>query len=391
MAVKGVFASDSHITSNRKGSFASALLHLQPTGSAQLLALSSGMQSDDIRSTIDTWFEENHISGRVEITNNAGTGTSFEVDDASTITVGNTYMVESTGEFVYVDSITGTTVTVTRGFAGTTAQSIDGSGTAVGLQRISSAMPEGSDRPTAVANLGYPRFNYVQIFRNAWDVTGTARRVEYHTGDLVAKNRRDASMLHAEDIERALIWGRKHIGVKDSQPFRLMDGINSQISTNVTAQSTNTKWTDLVAFFQDVFSRNIKGQPNERIAYCGNTVLSVLSELARINSQITIQPGETEFGLQVHRIITPFGKVSLMTHPLMNESPLWTKDMYVYHPASVRMKYLRRTHEDPYDKDGTRAGRDGDFGVFTTECTVVYKGEVTGGIYTGIDTAAAEA
>ena len=44
----------------------------------------------------------------------------------------------------------------------------------------------------------------MQMFRDAWNVTKTTRHVEYHTGDVVAKNKRDAAMFHTEDIERSL-------------------------------------------------------------------------------------------------------------------------------------------------------------------------------------------
>lgn len=388
MAVKGVFASDSHIPSNRKGDFASALLQVAPTGSARLLALTAGLETSDISSTIATWFEENHISGRIGVTNNAGTGTTFTLDDPSTTTVGTIYMVESTGEYVFIDAIAGSSATVTRGFGNTTVTSIDGSVTAVAIQRISTAFEEGSARPTGIANLGFPRFNYVQTFRNAWDVTGVARKVEYHTGDVVAKNRKDAASFHAEDIERALIWGRKHVGVKNGQPFRTMDGLNAQITTNVTTQGANTTWAEVDAFLQTVFARNIKGQPNERIAYCGNTVIGVLNEIAKLAGKIELPVGQTDFGLEITKWRTPYGTISLMTHPLMNESPLWTKDLYVYHPGAIRVRYLRRTFEDANDKDGSRAGVDADFGVYTTDLTVEYKGEITGGRFTGIDTAA---
>ena len=44
MAVKGVFASDQNIQGTRRGDFAGALLRVMPTGTAQLLALSAGME-----------------------------------------------------------------------------------------------------------------------------------------------------------------------------------------------------------------------------------------------------------------------------------------------------------------------------------------------------------
>lgn len=392
MAVKGVFASDQNIQSVRKGDFASGLLQTMPQGSAPMFALTAGMDSADASDTVVTWFEENRITGRVSVVNNASTGTTFTVSaaDATTIVAGQIYLVESTGEYVFVDSISGTSVTVTRGFGGTSVSALDGSSTAKAIQKIGTAHEEGSSKPTSIANIGFPRFNYMQIFRNAWDVTGTARAVEYLTGDVVAKNQRDCAMWHAEDIERSLLWGVQTIGVQNGKPFRTMLGILNQITTNVVAETSTTKKSELDAFLLSVFQRNIKGKPNERIAFCGNTVVQVLQRLAELNSTVNIQPGQTEFGLKVMKWMTPFGDISLLTHPLMNESPLWTKDLYVLHPGAIRTRYLRRTRMDNYDTNGSRAGADADYGVMTTEMSVEYRAEITGGKFTNITGAVAE-
>lgn len=391
MAVKGIFASDRNIQATRKGDFAAALLRLEAVGSAPLLALTAGMDTADAKDTVVTWFEENRITGRINVTNNAASGTSFILDDSSIIVAGAIMMVESSGEYIYVDAVVGSTATVTRGYAGTTITAVDGSGTPVPIQRITTAHEEGSARPTAIANLGDPRFNLTQIVRNAWDVTGTARFVDYHTGDIVAKNRMDAASFHAEDIERALLWSRRSNGVLNGKPFRTMDGIISQITTNVTAQGSNTKASDINAFIRDIFARNIKGKPNERIAFVGNVVLGVINDLATINSisTINLDVGQEAYGMKITTWITPYGTIKLLTHPLMNESPLWTKQMYVLHPGALRTRYLRRTHEDNNDKDGSRAGVDADYGVITTELSVENRAEITSGVYTGIDTAAA--
>lgn len=391
MAVKGVFASDSNIQGTRKGDFAGSLLQTVPTGSAPMLALSAGMKSRGMQDTVITWFEENHLSGRNTVTNNATTGATFTLSDATQVVANQVYLIETTGEYVFVESITGSNATVKRGLGGTTVTSIDGSGTPVPIQRISTAFEEGSSRPTAVANIGFPRFNYRQIFRNSWDVTGSARVIEYHTGNIVAKNRRDALLFHSEDIERSILWGVKTMGVLNSKPFSMMDGIVTMFSTNVSAQSTNVTWTDIDAFLQNIFEINIKGQPNERIAFCGNSVVGVLNRIAALESTINIEPGETEFGMKIRRWMTPYGDITLMTHPLMNESPHFTKDLIVIHPAAVEIRYMRKTHEDAYDADGRRAGVDADYGVYTTEMSLSYMAEATGGVYTGIDTAAAGA
>jgi hypothetical protein len=388
MAVKGVFSSDSGIVGDPKGDFAAAILQEVPTGSAPLFALTSGMPSAPATDTIINWFEEQHISGR---SINSGGLTAFNaapitVDDASSYTPGVILMVEATGEYVYVTAIAANVLTVVRGFAGTTAAAIPALGA---LQRIGTAFEEGSAAPQGVTNLGFPVFNYTQIFRNVWSLTGTAEAVQYYTGSQVAKNKRDAMLFHSEDIERSIIWGKKVAGTKNGQPFRTMDGLDAFITTNVTAAGVSTNYDDMESFLRDIFAKNIKGKPNERIAFCGNQAISVLNGIARIEGRMEIQVGQTDFGLNVSKWISPFGTITLMTHPLMNESPLWTGDIRVYHPGAIRTRYLRPTIQDDYDRNGTRAGADADYGVITTEMSVEYNVERTGGRLTGLAAAAA--
>lgn len=389
MAVKGVFASHQNIAGARKGDFASGLLQTMPTGNAPLLALTSGMPSSDAMDTVVTWFEENHLTGRTTIINDAMVGDSMVVTDASAIVAGQVYLVESTGEYVYVDSVAVNTLTVTRGLGSTSAIAVDGTITPKGIQRIGTAHEEGSAKPTSFANLGFPRWNYMQIFRNAWDVTGTAQALEWHTGNIVAKNKADAALFHAEDIERSFIFGIKAIGVQNGKPFRMMDGLVNQITTNVTTQGASVKFTDLEAHFQSIFETNIKGQPNERLVFTGNTVVREIQQMGRLDGVTNLVPGATELGFKIQKIITPFGDVILVTHPLFNENPVWTENMLTIHPAAVKVRYLRRTMHDDYDKSGTRAGVDSDYGVMTTENSIQYMAEKTGGYFTGINNAVA--
>lgn len=387
MAIKGIFTSDMGIVGDRKADFASSILYNEPNGSAPMLAMTSGMKTRPATDVVVTWFEENHLSGRVRVTNNAGTGTTLVLEDASFITANTVLMLEDTGEYVFVLAAVGNTLTVERGFADTEVASINGSGSnEIYAQRIGTAFSEASSAPVAVTNMGYPKFNYTQIFRNTWNVSGTAQAVPWHTGSRVAKSKRDCALYHAEDIERSLMWGRKSLGVMNNEPFRTMDGILTQVKTNVFSQTTNFGYTDMRDFLEKVFSRNIKGYSNERIAFCGNSVLSVLDTIAMSHGDYKIEVGETDFGMEIVNWRTPFGKISLKTHPLMNENPVWRKDMYVLHPGVIETRYLRRTTEDNYDGPGKRAGVDADYGVLTTELSVTYGAEITGGIYTGIDT-----
>ena len=388
MAVRGIFTSDANIEGTRKKDFASALLTINPQGTAPLLALSSGMKNARAKDTIVTWFEENYLSGRLLCSTNAGTTTTALVlNDVDSVVPGQIFMIESTNEYVYVTAVnlSTKTITVQRGFGGTTATAADGSTTAFGVQRIGSAHEEASDRPTAVANRGYPRFNAVQTFRNSWNVSGLSQELEYKTGPIAKKAMHDCTMEHAGDIERSLIWGRYTYGVQNNSNFYTMAGLKEQIKTNVViAASGNTSYKLLRDFLETVFTRNVKGLPNERIAFCGNSVVNALDDITRADGNIQVYVGQTDFGLKVRKLITPYGDISLMTHPMMVESPKWTEDLIIIHPGVTELRWLRQQEWDNYNSSGTRSGKDADYGVVTSDLTLCYKAEVTGGYYSGI-------
>lgn len=393
MAVKGVFATDAGVAATRMQDFQSGLIQVHPTGNAQMLALSAGLQRYAAKDTTITWFERSHDTGRVLVTNNAGTGTSLTVSaaHATTMLPNQIYLAETTGEYILVSSVSGTTITVQRGVGPVAAQALDGSGTAKGLQLIANAHEEGSARPAAIAHLGAPVYNFTQIFRNSWDHTGTAAAVGWHTGDQIAQNKADAGNYHAEAIERQLMWGIRAYGVQNNQPWRTFNGLKAMITTNIANQVTNgndTNWDDINDWLQAIYAKNIKGKANERVFFCGNTVIKVLNSIARIEGTMQLDPGEAEFGLAITKWITPFGRAALISHPLFNESPHFTKDLVAWHPAAAKIRWLRATHTDAYDRDGTRAGVDGDYGVITSELSFEYNAEQTAGYFSGIDTAA---
>lgn len=373
--IQGIFMSNQSIVGDRVGDFASAVLQINPTGTALMLALSSGMAKASAQDTIFTWFEDSHQPGRTGIVSvsGSGLGTTVQVDDPTQYVPGQVLLVEETGEVIYVDSISSNNLTVIRGIGGSSIVAITNT---MNVQSIGNAHEEASDRPVAVTQLGAPRSNLVQIFRNAWAVSGTTRAVKYRTGDKVAHNKQMCAMYHAEDIERAFIWGRKHLGSRNGKPFRLSDGIVAQLeqyggiveAVNTGGNPGDFNWIDFEDFIRRVFANNVKGQPNERIAIGGDIVVQVLNGMARLDGTYNIKEGESRLGIKVTEIITAFGTLKLMTHPLFNQNPVWQKDLLVLHPGAVRKRVLRETNSEGYDSNGNRFdGRDADEGLITSE------------------------
>ena len=396
--IQGIYASNQGIVGERAGDFATAILMYEPTGSALFLAMTAGMGKEDAADTSFTWLEDSHNSGRTAAVS-GGTSTTVVAADASFYPPNTVLLVEETGEHLLVTATSGNSMTVLRGLAGTSIVSITSSHY---LQKIGNAHPEGSGMPTAVTQQGAPRTNYTQIFRNGWAITGTAKAVKYLTGSKLAYNKKMCASYHAEDMERAFLWGKKAVLTVDSKQMRLTDGVVTQIESyggTVLSAATNSGMgavagdlsrVDLEDFLQEVFATNVKGQPNERIALGGNGVLSVIQKMAFLDGTYNISQGETKLGIAITTIQTPYGTIKLMTHPLMNENPTWTKEMYLLHPGGIKRRMLRETFEEGYDKNGLRIqGKDADEGVVTTEAGVQVGGARSMGILRNVSNAVA--
>lgn len=386
--IQGIFASNQGVVGDRVGDFASAILQINPTGTALMLALSSGMGKEGANDTIFHWFEDSHQAGR-SATVSGGTTTTVVVADGSQYVPNQILLVEETGEIMMSTAIVGNSLTVIRGMGGTTVTAINGT---MHVQSIGNAHEEASPMPTAITQQGSPRFNYTQIFRNAWAISGTAKAVKFSSGSRLAKNKRDCALFHAEDLERSMLWGRKDIRTVNNKPFRLTDGIVAQVEQyggiveSVTDGTTAGNYSRLLFddFMQRVFSTNVKGQPNERLAIGGNNWLAGLSQMAWLDGTYQISSGESVLGIKVTRIQNAFGTLNVMTHPLMNENPTFSQDLYVLHPGGIKRRMLRETFEEGYDADGKRIqAKDADEGVMTTEMGIQVGGASTMGILRG--------
>lgn len=372
MAIQGIFASNQGIVGERVGDFASAILMTNPTGDTPLLGLTAGMPKESAADVAFTWFEDIHQAGR-QATVSGGTGTAVEVADGSFYTPNSVLLVEETGEHVFVTAAAGNILTVIRGLAGTSIVSIDNT---MHVQKIGNAFEEASSRPTAVTQQGAPRTNYVQIFRNGWAISGTAKAVKYLTGSKLAHNKEFCATYHAEDIERSFIWGKKAITTYNGQQFRMTDGILTQIeqyggnveSADTASNAGDLSRGDLEDWIRDVFTYNVKGQPNERVAFTGNMALAVVNRMAFLDGSYQFSASETKLGVKITEVLTPFGTLKLMTHAMMNENPVWSHEIYALHPGAIKKRVLRDTFPENYDKHGNGvAGVDADEGAITSE------------------------
>jgi hypothetical protein len=273
-----------------------------------------------------SWFEKNFATQRMALNPTTGNiDASTDPHDlifssgALQVKAGTMLLVEESGEILRatVDATSDTSLTAcarAQGSVGKTAVDPDGNGVNPYITIIGSAYQEGSSAPTGINYDVVKVLNYTQIFRNTLQMTRTASKTRLRTGDAVREAKRECLELHSTEIERAFWFGNKKEIVAD--PRRMTDGVIARISTNVIDNTGDGKVDaqDLENWMEQVF----RFGSSEKMGFCGNIALLAINRAVRKNATFQLLQGQKEFGMNVNRLVSPFGELVLKTHPLFN-------------------------------------------------------------------------
>lgn len=390
-------------TDERPKNFREMILFRNPNGAAPIFGLTAKAKKKSTDDPEFSWWDEPNDLIRLQVNGAIAstTTTTVVVDSADPIaaTPGITYgnathlkqgdllLVEPTTdnatfdhELLEVVSVSSdTTFTVKRGAGGTTAATISND---VYLTLIGSAYAEGSAAPRAVSRNPIKYYNYTQIFKNTYEITGTLDETTLRTGAAWSNDKKRKMFDHARDIELAMLFGRRHETTGEhGKPLRFMSGIRQQIaSTNVTVFGSATTTANFLDAITPVFEFESQGG-DERIAFCGNTALNVLNKAihADTSTEINFAGPVKVYGMELQKYVTPQGTVYLKTHPLLNRHSLYKKAMFVLDFSAIN--YVEMKNRGTKVKDDVQT-KDEDVrrGFIQTECSVsVDKGGLTCG------------
>ncbi|MEV5028508.1 SU10 major capsid protein [Paenibacillus sp. LPE1-1-1.1] len=185
--------------------------------------------SDPINSVEHIWYEDEMFADETTTTASALIGaTDIVVADVTPFRVGSVIKIGE--ELLYVSAInTGTkTLTVTRGYASTTAAAV-ASGAKVEFLFVEGA--EGADARAARYKARVRKSNLTQIFDDSIEVSGTAQAIaQYGIDNLYEYEKQKKQLELALQLEKALINGVSY----ENGQVRQMKGIRQFITTNVT-------------------------------------------------------------------------------------------------------------------------------------------------------------
>lgn len=176
--------------------------------------------------TTHKWYEDKMISDR-DAVNGAKliSDTTITVDDGSIFRPKQVIKIGS--ELLYVTSVTGNNLTVTRGYGGTAAAAIADNAI---VEIMFNLQEEGSEARDGIYKPRTSNYNLTQIFDDTIRISGTAQSIaQFGIDDEYNKEKLKAQVRLAKQLENALVDGVRF----ENGDFRMMGGLRQFIQTNV--------------------------------------------------------------------------------------------------------------------------------------------------------------
>ncbi|MGE6488508.1 SU10 major capsid protein [Paenisporosarcina sp. NPDC076898] len=222
-----------------KQSVTDAFLLLNPAQTPLLNLLGF---SEAVTATNHEWFEDS-MFGTESTVNGAVTNvaTAVVVADVEPFRVGHIVKVGSEMLKVTAVNVGTKTLTVDRGYAGTTAAAI-ANGAEIEVQFVEGS--EGADARSARYKARVPKNNYTQIFDESISISGTAAAVsQYGVANEYEKEKAKKIIELGLQLEKAIVNGVKYRNGSVAQ----MGGMRSFIQTNVANASAGALNADMLS------------------------------------------------------------------------------------------------------------------------------------------------
>jgi hypothetical protein len=275
----------------------------------------------------------------------ASGATSVIVSDASIFDVGDVIQIES--EYCLVtatNSATGT-LTIARGYAGTTAANHND---LLPVYLVSNSRTGAEVNVTSVSRIPQAVTQYCQTVQHAYQVGGALQAdTNYKSGFATPLDRdRMLAMQHVmDDFESACYYGRGvPLSAATSRP--LMKGLQSLIQTNNTTTPTNAaayKPSDLV---RDTMQACFNGGGSPSVLLVSTDFLSGLAVWGQ--AAMRVKAGDTAFGTPIDLFEAPFLLgISIIAAPLLRSgTAICLSD------AEVRIRLKREMIDKPRGSRG---------------------------------------
>lgn len=386
-------------TDERPKDFRESILFFNPNGTAAIFGLTAKAGKKTVKDPEFAWWNETQnlvrlnvngalISTDTTVTVNSADPTASTLNalygTATHLKPGDLLLVEPAAdaatfnqEVIQVETVlSDTQFTVSRGAGGTTAAAISNNGQ---LLLIGSAFAEGTSAPQAVSRNPVKFNNFTQIFKDSYELSGTADATEARTGNPWSNDKKRKMFDHARAIEMSILFGRKFEGTgTNGKPRRMMGGLREFIPQAAPAAGGRTTvfgGAVTVASFLDavspMFDFDTEGG-DTRVAMCGNQAITELNKVFQNATNAKMELGSVIklYGLDMREFILPRGRLLMYSHPLLSQHSLYKKSMFCLDFSSIKYVALQGRDTKSYDDVQTK-DEDVRRGFVQTECSLM--------------------
>jgi Family of unknown function (DUF5309) len=296
--------------------------------------------------------------------------------------VGDVVRITTTGEAILVTATATGAITATRGLGSGTG-SAAGAIAAVSAANASELFIVGNANAegATLREIKHPQlnaqFNYTEIFRTPFGVTGTEDATEHYGGDERARLRAKFGLEHVRNIERSFWFGARDIKNVNQ---RTTGGVVEFLASNVTpavGTLTEAAWkTFLKQGFRYGSARKVLfASPTVKVAIDGFPLSA-----ARMNDPGS---GNNKWGIDVVTYYSSQGVVDVVMHRSWNDSATYGGFAFLIDPDNVAYHYLEgrdtmlRPNVQAPDYDGFKD-------EYLTECGLSLANEATHAMLKGV-------
>lgn len=252
---------------------------------------------------------------------------------------------------------------------------------------VGSAFAEGStDISSGIYNLPVSLYNYTQIARSPFQITGTALKTsaKYDETGPYKDQAKETSVMHMIELEKNFIFGQRNLYNSGGSIVRTMGGVlwylaqweltsnNPYGASGATADTDDNKriianangyLTDKLynGWLERLF-RVTNNKANEKLVLCGSGFLSVVNQLYQSKACLEASlPLTDTYGMNVVKHQTPFGVIYYKTHPLFSQNPILRNNALFLDVQNFVYRYLdgrdtallknRQNNDADYRKD----------------------------------------
>lgn len=301
------------IDSNSRVIDMSDTIHVLDPNTAPLMSLTNKLRKARCVNPKFEWLEDEYLPTSAAVSGtvtNSGTSIVVASGKGGYFRKGDVIKSLATGEVIFVSSVSSDTLTVIRGIG---SSAINDLGDTTTLLIIGNANQEGATGRDVKSSQKNPMYNYTQIFRWPYGITGTLDNSELYGGNDFAYQARKGGVEHKKQIEASFLFGERAEattavkGGDGKTPIRYTGGFFEKVTTNVTTQQT-LSMSVLETFIRTGFRYGGTG----KLLFASRPIMSYINQIAVAKIQALV--GDKSFPLVLSEYLSPHGKLYLIEH-----------------------------------------------------------------------------